>query len=391
MANALVKKDWISNFDIVGKAVVNDYTFKIEQRSEKSDWVYNSMNVGIDCGENHGTVYAELMGGYPEEREPFPIKVHGKDEKGRDDFDNRFEVAWEDRNDPDIMAEVGKMCFITVGLEKTTEDKTYYKNFLSAYDAIEYASKHLKSDMVVRVCGNLRYSMYNETVQVRKEISSIVLSSKEDYSATFMQTVLLDKDSASLKEIDKDKSVMYINARVLDYVKEYNGVEVKGMFPYAKQFEFKMDLTNPEKCKKLYDKLFKVKKGVTQATFEGAFVEGGATVEATLDDVPEDLKELIELGVLSEKEACQKCSTNGSRERRMLLTKPYVKKVIGDDDSVTPVIQIFTERYEEDDLILDCMVAKQDDDEDEELPFDTNESAEGGSTGDDSLDWLDQL
>ena len=73
--------------------------------------------------------------------------------------------------------------------------------------------------------------------------------------------------------------------------------------------------------------MFKVKKGITQITFEGNFVEGGATVKATLDDIPDDIKDLIECGVYTEEEALARCSTNGKREQRMIFTLFSIRKV----------------------------------------------------------------
>ena len=280
------------------------------------------------------------------------------------------------------------MCFITVGLEKTTTGKTYYKNFLSAYDAIAYAQEHLEDGMVVNVRGRLQYSIYNDNVQVRKTIQSIVLSNVDDsskYVARFTQSVLLDKDSASLKDVDKDKGVMYVNARVLNYLKELNGVEIRGQYPYNVTFEFPMDLTKPDTCKKIYKKLFKVEKNVRQVTFEGEFVEDGAVVQTSWEDVPDDIKDLVEIGVYSKEEALQKCSANGSRERRMLLKKPHIK-LVGDDK--TPVIQVFDDKYTEDELIIDTGAAE---DDEEELPFDEDKSSSESSGGDSDMSWLDEL
>lgn len=382
MANdksGIKKTDWKSNFVLVGSAKVNDYTFTIDKQSERSSWVYNSMSLNIDCGEKHGTVRAEMFGGYSPDRENI-IYAHGKDDNGNDDFSKQMTIAWEDRFDDTILDEVGDLSFIVVGLEKTTNGKTYYKNFLSEYDAIAYAQEHLEDGMVVNVKGRLQYSAYNDTVQVRKTIQSIVLSSADEpskYYARFSQSVLLDKDSASLKDVDKDKGVMYVNARVLDYVKEINGTEVNGQYPFMQQFEFPMDFTKPELCKKVYDKLFKVKKNVRQVTFDGVFVEGGATVTATMDDVPDDIKELIDMGIYSEEEALAKCSASGSRERRMILQKPAIK-LVGDDK--TPVIQIFEDKYEEDELVVNVA-------DDEDAPFDTDEQ----SSDDSDMSWLDAL
>lgn len=384
------KSDWVSNFTLIGKPKISeDYTFKIDEKSEKSSWVYNSMNIGIDCGEKHGVVYAEMMGGYSEDNEN-KIFAHGKKEDDSDDFEAQIIVDWDDRFNDEVLEEIGDLSFITVGLEKTNDGKTFYKKFLSAYDAIAYVREHLTEDMVVNVRGNLKYSEYNGNVQVRKNITSIALSKADDaskYAARFTQTILLDKDSASLKadNIDKDKGVMYVSARVLDYVKEVNGVEVKGQYPYNKRFEFAMDFANEAQCKKIMEKLFKVKKGVTQTTFEGDFVEGGAVVTATWDDLTDEIKDLVDMGVYTKEEALAKCTVNGGRERRMVLKKPMIK-LVGDDK--VPVIQNFPERYTEDDLVLDYLYKNNSNIETptgdaEELPFDTD--------GDDSMDWLKNL
>ena len=381
MEKKVIKKsDWVSNFTLIGKPVINDYTFKMNEKSEKSQWVYNALNLGVDCGEKHGTVYAEMMGGYSEENEN-RIYAHGKKEDGSDNFDEQLVIAWEDRFNEEVLENVGDLSFITVGLEKTNEGKTFYQKFLSAYDAIAYVKAHLTNDMVINVRGNLKYSEYNGNVQVRKNITSIALSKAEDstkYKATFTQSILIDKDSASLKNIDKDKGVMFIDARILDYVKEVNGIEVKGQYPYKKQFEFAMDFSNEAACKKIMDKLFKVKKGVSQVTFEGDFVEGGAVVTATWDDIPDDIKDLVDMGVYTKEEALAKCTANGSRERRMVLKKPYIK-LVGEEK--TPVIQVFHERYTEDDLYLDYLYNNK---------AEENEEAEESGESTD-LDWLSKL
>lgn len=376
--NGIKKTDWVSSFVLVGRAKVNDYTFKIDAKSERSSWIYNSMNLGVDCGEKYGCVYSELMGGYSEDKENI-LHLHGKDDEGNEDWSKQIKVDFEDRFNEDVIEEVGDGCFTEIGLEKTTAGNVYKKKFLSAYDAIAYAQEHLTDGMPIVVRGRLQYSMYNDHVQVHKTIQRITLISNEENlncHASFTQTILLDKDSASLKDIDKDKSVMYINARVLDYVKEINGVEIKGNYPYNVTFEYPMNLAKPDLCKKVYEKLFKVKKDVTQMTFEGDFVEGGAQVTATKDDIPEDIQELIDMEVLDEAEVLAKLSSGGSRERRMVLRKPFFK-LVGEDK--TAVLQKFEQRYTEDDLAIDLG--------EDEAPFE-----EGESSGDDSdMSWLEDL
>lgn len=382
MEKKVIKKsDWVSNFTLIGRPVINDYTFKINEKSEKSNWVYNALNLGVDCGEKHGTVYAEMMGGYSEENEN-RIYAHGKKEDGSDNFDEQLIIAWEDRFKDEVLEGVGDLSFLTIGLEKTNTDKTYYEKFLSAYDAIAYIKEHLREDMVVCVRGNLKYSEYNGNVQVRKNITSIALSKADDsskYRATFTQSVLLDKDSVSLKNIDKDKSVVFVDARVLDYVKEVNGIEVKGQYPYKKQFEFALNLENEKQCKTIYEKLLKVKKDITQTTFEGEFIEGGAVVTTTIDDLPDEIRDLVDAGIYTEEEACAKCTANGNRERRMVLKKPMIK-LVGDDK--VPVIQKFEERFNEDDLYLDYLYKDNGKNNDDEYAEDDS---------DNSMDWLNKL
>lgn len=381
----ITKKDWVSNFNLIGKPVINDYTFKIDEKSEKSKWVYNALNLGVDCGESYGTVYAEMMGGYSEENVN-KVFAHGKKDDGSDDFEKQIIVDWDDRFNDEVLEEIGDLSFITVGLEKTSEGKTFYKKFLSAYDAIAYIKEHLTGDMVINVKGNLKYSSYNNVVQVKKNITSVVLSKVDDtskYAARFTQTILLDKDSASLKNVDKDKGVMYIDARVLDYLKEHKGVEVKGQFPYRKQFEFELNLENEKQCKVVYEKLFKVKKDITQVTMEGEFIEGGAVVTATLEDVPDDIKALIGV-VYTEDEVLARCSANGNRERRMVLKKPQIK-LVGEDK--TPVIQMFPERFTEEDLTLDYLFENDDETDKDEVSFDTDDT--DSNAGD--MAWLNNL
>lgn len=387
------KSDWVASFNLIGRPVIGEYTFKIDEKSEKSNWIYNSLNLGVDCGANSGNVYAELMGGYSEDGKNV-IYAHGKKEDGRDDFDKKIIVDFKDRFNDSVLEEIGDMSFFTVGLEKTSEGKTFYKKFLSSYDAIAYIKEHLREDMIINVRGNLKYSTYNDSVQVKKNITSIVLSKVEDtskFKASFTQSILIDKDSFNLRNNDKDKGVVFVDTRVLDFVKEVNGVklvnakgeEKGGQYPFNKVFEFKLNLENEKQCKLIADKLFKVKKGITQINMEGKFIEGGAVVTATWDEVPDDIKDLVEMGIYSKEEVLAKCTANGGRERRMVLTKPAVKLV---GENKVAVVQVFPEKYEEEDLVLDYLFSNKKEDDLEEYDFFDKDEDD-----DDDLDWLSKL
>ena len=386
----LEKKNWSNSFVLIGEAKINDYTYKLDEKSEKSDWIYNSLNLGVYCGETCGTVYAELMGGYGAERDNV-VYVHGKDSEGKDDFDDKFTIDWDDRFDEKILESVGDLCFLTVGLEKDKGGKVYYKKFLTPYDMIAYINENLEDGMVINVKGNLKYSTYNDNVQVKKEINSVVLSKVDDsskYAARFTQTMLLTKDSVG--KADKDTGVLPIYAKVLDYVKEYKGKEVKTNIPYDKTFEYELDLSNPEMAKKVVDKVFKVQKGVTEVTFEGDLIEGGAVVTATEDDIPDDIKALIAIGVFTMEEALAKCTVSSGREKRMVIRKPLIKMVEDKEGNKTPTIQKFDKKYEEEDLILDFMLASDDEEEEAEAETEVEDTDDEAPANDDN-DWLNNL
>ena len=377
----ITRENWVSSFTLIGKAKINDYTFKINEKSEKSAWIYNSLNLGVDCGEKHGVVYSEMMGGYSDNGNSI-IYAHGKKDDGSDDFEQQITVDWEDRNNESVLKTIGDLCFITIGLEKTNEGKTFYKKFLSAYDAIQYIKEHLEEGMVVNVKGSIKYSSYNGKTQTKKNITSIALSkvdSENKYVAKFSQSVLIDKDSASLKEIDKTTGVMPVTGKVLDYVKELDGIEIKGQYPFTKQFDYEFpDLNNGEQCKRIFTKLFKVKKGYKQVNFEGDFLEGGAVVVPSFDDLPDEIKELIEDGIYTKDDALAACATSGNRTQKMILRKPSIR-VVGEEK--TPVLQVFEERYSEDDLTFEF-------DKDDDV---SNEGTVTESTDVDGMDWLNNL
>ena len=90
MSDKIKKTNWISSFKLVGRAKINDNSFKIDEVSQ-SGWCYNNLNLGVDCGEKYGVTYANLMGGYSQVKDNI-IYVHGKKEDGTDDFEKQIVV-----------------------------------------------------------------------------------------------------------------------------------------------------------------------------------------------------------------------------------------------------------------------------------------------------------
>ena len=382
MGDKIKKTNWVSSFKLIGKAKINDNSFKIDEVSQ-SGWCYNNLNLGVDCGKKYGITYANMMGGYSQVKDNV-IYVHGKKEDGTDDWDNTFSIDWDDRLDEEILDTLGDMCFIKVGLENTENGKLYTQKFLAAYDAINYIKEHLTNDAVINVQGNLRYSFYQGNVNMQRDIRNIYLSKAEpeNFKATFTQSVLIDKDSVNLKEdVDTDKNCVAIHARVLDYVKELNNNTIKGQYPLP--FTFEYDFESKEIFEKVYKLLFKVKKNIRQINFEGDFINTGATVQATMDDVTDDVKVLIAMGLYTEEEILTKYASQGGIERRYVLTRPIIR-IEGDAENKQTVPQIFDDRYTEEDLTID--ISSNSDSNSESEIWDTSAILD-----DDDDDWLSKL
>ncbi len=386
-----------ASFQLIGKAKVNDYTFKINEEAN-SGWIYSVINLGVDCGDGN-VVYCDMMGGYSGVNDTV-IYAHGKKENDNgtevDDFTNRITVDWDDRFDQDIVDEIGRMCFVTVGLEKDTKGKTFSKSFLSPYDAIEYIQEHLEEGTVINVKGNLKYSSYQGNTQIKKEITSIFLSKVEDpsdYRAKFQQSILVDKDS--IGKYDKESGSFPITAYVIDYMGKYGEEkqEIKQNIAFERVFNFEISENEIEKGTKLINKMFKCKKNnINEITVEGDIVEGQSKVNITIDDLPEDIIELIELGAYTEEEALDKCVVGNTRDKKMIIRKPLIR-MVGDDDNKKPVVMREDEKYKYEDLVFLSELINSDEDEEEEdkdeAPFD--EDDENLENNEYSLDDIDDL
>ena len=375
-----------ATFNLIGRVKVTDKTFNLDN-SYDSGWTDNSMYVGIDCG-NGNTVYAEMRSGFFPDKDNV-IRAYSKDEKDDAGKSKSVEIAWEDRLDESLYDSISDSSFLTVGVEKDVKDKTVYKKFLTAYDAVEYLNEHLEDGMIVNVKGTIGYNEYEGNVSTKKEITSIVLSKiddEADFKATFSQTILVDSKSIGKK--NDDKGTMELVAYVVDYVgkPKINGekIEVKKNVTYPKTFEVAIN-ENPEITDKMLQRFFKPKKGkITEITVTGNLVEGGSTVNITEDDIPDDIKELIEMGLYSEEEAEKKIAVgNGNRERRMIIVKPDIIYV-GTGDDRKPIVAFEDGKYDEDDLyfyeqaLLDAGVEPSSDN-------DTDSESEETSSEDDDL------
>ena len=341
-----------ATFNLIGRAKVTDKTFNLDN-SYDSGWTDNQMYLGVDCG-NGNIVYAEMRSGFFPDKDNV-IRAYDKNEKDESGKSKSVEIAWEDRFDESLLDSIADSSFLTVGVEKDVKGKTVYKKFLTAYDAVEYLNDYLEDGVVVNVKGNIGYSEYEGNVSVKKDITSIVLSkveNEEDFKATFSQTILVDSKSIGKK--NDEKGTMELEAYVIDYVgnPKIDGekVEIKKNVVFPRTFEVEIN-ENPEITAKMLQRFFKPKKGkLTEITVTGNLVEGAAIVNITEDDIPDDIKELIAMGLYSEEEAEKKCAVgNNNREKRMIIVKPDITYV-GQGDERKPTVAFEENKYEDSDL-----------------------------------------
>lgn len=343
-----------ASFNLIGRVRLTDKTFNLDNVYD-SGWTDSSMYVGIDCG-NGNLVYAEMKSGFFPDKDNI-IRAYAKSDRDESTGKSKqVEIAWEDRLDEELFDTISESSFITVGVEKDIKGKTVRKKFLTAYDAVEYLNEYLEDGTVVNVKGNLVYSEYDEKVSVRKEITSIVLArvdSADDFKATFSQTILLD--SKSIAKENKEKNTIELNAYVVDYVGKpkinNKKIEVKQYVSFPKQFEIEIN-ENRDITTKMLAKFFKAKKGkLIEITVTGNIIEGGSIVNITEDDLSDDIKELVEMGVYDLDEAIKKCSAvgNNDREKRMVISKPDIV-YIGSGDDRKPTIAFDDGKYTDDDL-----------------------------------------
>lgn len=377
-----------ASFNLVGEVRLGEYTYKMDELSEKG-WQYNSLNLGVDCG-NGNVVYADMFGGHWANKNT-DLYVNSKE-----DFTNSYTIDWEDRFNEKILETINDINFIKVGIEKDLNEKTFQRKFLSEYDAIAYLKEHLEEDMVVNVWGNLKYSIYNDEIQVSKEIKNIYLSKAkpEHYKAKFVQSILIQ--DGCVGKFDKELGSYPVNAHVLDYTKMYNGKEVKTTIPFFRQFEIEKNNEKPKVTKALLTKFFKVEGNVTQIVVEGNIIEGQQTKSISEDDIPQDILDLIEIGIYEKDEILNKMAVRGDRVKRYIITKPYVKMEGEDEKNKIPVVFVEKNKYKPEDLLLDFMYDEEeeedsDDNASEGKKEDLIEDLEEDLEEDDDDSWLDEL
>ena len=394
------------NFTLIGKAKLGQYSFKIDEQSKKSSYIYSQANLTLKTKE--GEISANVMGGYNPEKDNviYAFTKGNKDNKGQS-----ITVSWEDRFDEEIIGTVADMKLFKAGVSKKEDGSIEYVKFLHPYDFINHLEQHMVDGEVYVVRGELQYQEYNGEMQIKKNITSVTLAKEEiandpeAHEAKFSTTILTD--SNFLGRPDKETMTVILDTYVVDFFNEYNKQEIVRMvngkekngltMPIPKSFDFKI-AKDMETTKKLL-KYLKPKRGaVTEIVMEGIFSKSQGELkgeELTINDLDDDIKFMVEIGAYTLEEALGKINfVYGEKTpEKMLLTRPAIKKIEGKDGSSTLTVNYTPDKYNEEDLVIENILEVNNakfkaNEEDEEDIFNEEETEDNDDLDLDD-DWSD--
>lgn len=349
MANERQIKTTNGYFDVVGEIIIDAKTFTLGQPGKNNqNWIQNIFNPKIEA-DNGKSMYMRLSSGYD--------AVKGKTIYARSKSETNLEVAFGDRMNENIVSLVDEKSFIRVGVSKElvkdeSTGKEYkqwvYKNFLDTFDVVAFLQQimPLASKQKVRMTGAIRFSTYNGEVQRNYELQSIyLLNGNEDEGKEmqpkleFTQNVLLTKGCV-VDELDKENGVATVNALVMiKEKKEFKTVPLKLLMK-------PQDEKTRETYKKLIPRFFevpedKVRKINLECIFEVGYVAGNVSEE----DLPQEAKELLDMGLYSMEEVMKMYAVR-QRVDNLLIRRPKMKIVDG-----KPSVEMNDNEYLPSDLV----------------------------------------
>lgn len=342
-------KKTYGNFEFVGKAVVKPEAIKINAVSGTgSGWTYNRMDLGVKTKEGN-TAYASVQAGF---FPPTTGKVTTIRAGLEEDFSTKKEVAFADRNDENIIANISNREFFKVGIEKDSEGKIIVKKFLSPYDAVLYVKEKLEDGTVIKVQGSVSYQIYKGRVSENREIKSIFVSDAEekDFHANEELEVLVTKNSA----IDIDNGLL--NCYVVDYAKEIGKHKLTRVGSDGKEYKGKnipmsitLDIATTDESGNANSEARStaLKKYITSDNDDVMLVgvtcrviNGVETVEIKEEDMPEDYELFKDLINIDDYKATMAVSKRPIKKLEIFKPTLKVRKAVKDGVEESVVTRI---------------------------------------------------
>lgn len=355
-----------NTFVFEGHAIVGDNTFTINKTNEAGSWVYNSINIGIDCGDD-GINYANMMGGYNPKGGSY-ISIQKLDEDGKIlPKEENINVNWDDRLSFNIEAEenINKASFIDISVEKDSNGKNISKMFITPYDAIEYLKEHLVDKMPIVVRGHIEYRLNNSDEWVASHIIDNISTKNEEFlqpKTALNLMVLVDKDTLGKPNLEEKNVPLYVKTAY--YVNKMNKVTYKQACAVPLKILFDMnsiDLNNKEDKKKFeygVNNYFKVEKKdfTNEVLFRCHYSGGVKKTEIKLEDLPKEIREGIEAGFINQDQVMGTMAIQGPSTKDIIFDQVMtrVETVTSPDGSeyTVPKVVIEKEKYKNTEIIL---------------------------------------
>lgn len=314
-------KSGVSRFSAYGKVSIGADTFPAEDSRSASGYVYKRAAFPVKIGSNN-SIYVQMMGGHTAD-DP-GVYVRNKD----GEF---FEIKWDLRDNEAVLDNVSDRSFITMRLEKDAEGKLVEKKFVSEYDAINYMAEHLHNDDQVYIGGNVEYRKYNGQIQRSFNITTVALDDKNEPVAELLQTYLIDGSSVPRnweKQLEENYELT-INAFVPQYVGKQEGRSIKKVLAFPQTMTLKATDDNLEKRKMIVKKFLMPEKGVVREIgMRNTMIDGYEESTGNVELTPE-LKELIELGFMTEEEVKKEATISGRRIHQTVFGRPLLHRENG--------------------------------------------------------------
>lgn len=315
-----------ARFEVFGELRVNEDSWGEVRQSASSTYKYRRAALSVDLGEGRST-FVELMGGYDPNR---PILRRLSKTQG----EGLMDIPWANRLNENIVANVSPQSLIAVG--KLDENGNIARKvFVSELDAIEEMEKTFKNGDSVHIWGDVEYHRYNGQIQRRlsiRGISQIVpgSSSAGRHEATLRQSFLFSKNSISPDYEDEleEKGKTTITVHVPQYVGKEEGVEVRKVLPFPQTLVYKANNEDEiKRAKFVIEKFMTVEDDdlVREVVLVVDMYDGVETSTGDFE-LTDDLKDLLDLGVVTEDELKRTSTVSGKRIRENIVLKPYVYK-----------------------------------------------------------------
>lgn len=346
-----------ARFEVFGELRVNEDSWGEVRQSTSSTYKYRRAALSVDLGEGRST-FVELMGGYDPNR---PILRRLSKTQG----EGLMDIPWANRLNENIVANVSPQSLFSVG--KLDENGNIARKvFVSELDAIEEMEKTFKNGDSVHIWGDVEYHRYNGQIQRRlsiRGISQIVpdSSSAGRHEAMLRQSFLFSKNSISPDYEDEleEKGKTTITVHVPQYVGKEEGVEVRKVLPFPQTLVYKANNEDEiKRAKFVIEKFMTVEDDdlVREVILVVDMYDGVETSTGDFE-LTDDLKDLLDLGVVTEDELKRTSTVSGKRIRENIVLKPYVYK----DPRTQQITVMSKDRY--DISVLDTSVKEEEPEE----------------------------